>query len=299
MIRAAIDIGSNTVRMLIPGSGPIGVSHENYFRRVTRLAGDYDPVAGLASASMERTLIALRQFAAELTGFKVDEICAVGTAILRNAVNSKEFLEKVHNEIGIDIRVIDGKTEAELSCRGILTVLSPTPKRAVLFDIGGGSTEIIMYENGKILQRESLPLGVVQLAEGHESSGDCLLAVQAGLKKLIDSSIWKSWKRDTCPPELIGTAGTVTTLAALKLEMHHYDGTKVNNLVLSRDWLNSLYSMLRALSPEKRRELPGMEEGRADLIIPGLQIVLELLDCAGGNSLRAADAGLLEGLLLD
>jgi len=299
VIRAGIDIGSNTVRMLVAQSGEHGLEQRHYFRKVTRLAGDFTPATGLASASMERTLSALNQFAREIKLLNVEEVRAVGTAALRNAVNSDVFLTEVRNKTGITIDIISGLKEADLSCHGILSVLSPAPQRAVLIDIGGGSTEIIVYEKGEILQQQSLPLGVVRLIEDFKNPNQWISTIREILTEFTDSQYWKRWQQDPYPVELIGTAGTVTTLAALKLKMQQYDGLRVNNLVLKRSWLETLALRLQRLSIKERAELPGMEEGRADLIVPGLHIVLVLLDIVGANAFRVADAGLLEGLILE
>lgn len=299
MNRAALDIGSNTLRMLILGEGHQARQGPHYFRRVTRLAGDFSPESGLATASMDRTLAALQEFSGELRKFSVNEVRAVGTAALRNAINADKFVEKIRSKTGIQIEIIDGEREAELSCRGILSVLSPVPHRAVFFDIGGGSTEIICYENRQILLRRSVPLGVVRLCENHPDAGDCLRRIQSELAEIRDLPLWTNWQQNPSFLEVIGTAGTVTTLAALKLKMHQYEGSRVNNLILKRSWLNAQVLKLASLSLAQRRKLPGMEVGRADLILPGLQIVLALLQLAGTDSLRVADAGLLEGILLE
>jgi exopolyphosphatase/guanosine-5'-triphosphate,3'-diphosphate pyrophosphatase len=297
--RAAIDIGSNTLRMLILDEDEQEHQSPYYYRRVTRLAGDFTPESGLATASMDRTLAALQEFAGELQKFSVNEVRAVGTAALRDAINADKFVEKIRAKTGIQIEIIDGEREAELSCRGILSVLSPVPHRVVFFDIGGGSTEIICYENRQIQLRRSVPLGVVRLCENHPDAGDCLRRIQSEIAKIRDLPLWTNWHQNPSLLEVIGTAGTVTTLAALKLKMHQYEGSRVNNLILKRSWLNALVLKLTGLSLEQRRKLPGMEAGRADLILPGLQIVLALLQLAGTDSLRAADAGLLEGILLE
>ncbi len=298
MISAALDVGSNTARMLIAQIDGNILTDPHYYRRVTRLAGDFHPETGLAPASMERSLCALEHFAAILNGFPVEKIAVVGTAALRNAVNSGFFLEALKRRTNLDLRIIDGATEAALSCQGILSVLKPLPARAILFDIGGGSTEIILWQEGRICLQKSLPLGAVRLFEDYPATDHYDKVIRQGLEPLLTNPVWINWQQDRSPIELIGTAGTVTTLAALKLQMTEYAGERVNNLILTRSWLEDIHTGLLNLSIEQRLRLPGMEEGRADIIIPGLQIVHVLLDLAQGCSLRVADAGLLEGLLL-
>lgn len=295
-MRAAIDVGSNSVRMLLRRPDR---DLDQYFRQVTRLAGDFNPQSGLNPQSMARTLRALERFARVLGRYQVEKVVTVGTAALRHAVNSFEFIEKVRKQTGLRIEIIDGEREAGLSCRGILSVLKPAPQRALLFDIGGGSTELILVEDGKIHSQQSVPLGVVRLLETFPDSDERLTAIRQGLSSLVENLSWKRWQQVGGPIELVGTAGTVTTLAALKLKMEKYDGQLVNNLILERSWLEHITRTLSGLPLDKRTALPGMEEGRADIIIPGLQLVDTLLDISGCDRLRVADAGLLEGLLFE
>jgi exopolyphosphatase/guanosine-5'-triphosphate,3'-diphosphate pyrophosphatase len=296
MIQAAIDVGSNSVRMLLTeGEG----STPRHFRQITRLAGDFKPQTGLAAESMVRTLSVLEQFATVLRNYQVERLRIVGTAALRNALNSDVFIAQVRQRTGLTIEIIDGATEARLSCRGILSVLKPPPQRALLFDIGGGSTEIILFDNARICFQQSFPLGVVRLFENYPESERRLSAIQQGLTPFVNDPIWREWQQDELPIELIGTAGTVSTLAALKLEMSEYDAGRVNNLVIERSWLEKLSGIFAESTLEERAALPGMEKGRADIMVPGLQIVRSLLDITGSDALRISDAGLLEGLLLE
>ncbi len=297
MIHAAIDVGSNSVRMLLQSVDKNILFTPKYFRQVTRLAGEFNPESGLAPQSMTRTLDALALFAETLRQYKIEKIKAVGTEILRQAVNSSGFIEKVKKQTGLSIEIIDGEAEAGLSCRGILSVLNPLPERALLFDLGGGSTEIILINDSMVCLQKSFQLGVVRLFEDYPDSVHYTEEIQRILTPFVESSLWCEWQQDAVPIELIGTAGTVTTLAALKLEMDEYDGNLVNNLVLEKTWIEKISKLLTTLSLKKRVELPGMEAGRADVIVAGVQIVSCLLDIVGRDSLRVVDAGLLEGLL--
>ncbi len=298
-MRAAIDVGSNSVRMMLQQTDGSRSPVPQYYRQVTRLAGGYHPVSGLAPQSMARTLPVLEQFAALLKQKSVEKVRAVGTAVLRNASDSLEFIETIRQRTGLRVEIIDGQTEARLSCLGIVSVLDPVPQRALLFDIGGGSTEVILFDNQKVCIQRSFPLGVVRLFEDYPDPAQGYAAIQQELSSFLENPVWKKWQQDAAPIELVGTAGTITTLAALKLQMVEYDASRVNNLSLERSWLEYMHHFLLGLPLNERALLPGMEEGRADVIVPGLQIVNILLDIVGCDSLRVADAGLLEGLLLE
>lgn len=292
---AVIDVGSNTVRMLIASPNAEG---NLLFRQVTRLAGASDPVRGLADASMERTLAALVKFRRRLDAEKVGRVVAVGTAALRNASNAHVFLDRVEARTGLRIEVVSGEREALLSSRGMLSVLDPLPDRALLFDVGGGSTELILYNDGLVGQA-SLSLGAVRLLEDFSDPSERKDYIRAQLTAFFAGPLWRSWIAGGPAFDLVGTAGTVTTLAALQLKLGRYDGSRVNNLIISADWLSDLELMLAAMTPEERLGLVGMELGREEIILPGLELVMLIMTFAARQSLRVSDAGILEGLLAE
>lgn len=297
-MKAAIDIGSNTVRMLVGEVFCSQVVPRHYFRHVTRLGGGYDPVVGISAAASARTLSALELFAQVLDKINSTCIRAVATEAVRRAVNGPQFVADVLARTGLTVEIIDGEEEAALSSSGVMAGLKPQPSAALIFDVGGGSTEFIMIKGGKRLWQKSYPLGVVSLAEAPDPESDVsiekVLTVLkedlrvAGLSPLLAS--------EGC--ELVGTAGTVTTLAALNLAMTEYDWQRINNSVLSHSTLLSLYERLLPLAPVDRELLPGVEKGRGDLIVHGAAIVLSLMNLLGKDHLRASDFGLLEGILL-
>lgn len=296
---AAIDVGTNTVRLLLGCVSSGQVVPDKYFRKITRLGGKYCAEKGLAPDAMERTLSALKEMAQILETQKLDGIRAVGTEVLRKAVNGQIFVDRVRKETGIPLEVITGQEEAWLSTQGVLAALNPKPRRCLVFDIGGGSTEFSLLDKNNILFSQSYPLGVVGLCENHqlESQGKKIrenifqLANDLEQKGLQDLPL-------TSGCVLVGTAGTVTTLAALKLKMSVYDWRRVNNTVLYSDELKTMLERLETLSIPDREALPGMEKGRADLILPGLRVVLAIMDQFEKEQLTVSDFGLLEGALL-
>lgn len=295
-MKAAIDIGSNSVRMLIGEVVCDQVVPEHYFRQVTRLAGGYDPLTGISDEAGERTLCALELFEKSLDRAKPTCTRVVATEAVRRAVNAPHFVADVLARTGFTVEIIDGNEEAALSSAGVLAGLKPQPSAALIFDIGGGSTEFIVIKGGKRLWQKSYPLGVVTLAETPDPAlaiEGTLSVVEEDLRLAGMSSLLAS---EEC--ELVGTAGTVTTLAALDLAMAEYDWQRINNYVLSQAALLSLYERLLPLTPPERELLAGVEKGRGDLIIQGAAIVLSLLHLLDKNCLRVSDFGLLEGILL-
>lgn len=297
-MRAAIDVGSNTVRMLIGSCDSRQIHSVAYHRQITRLGGGYLPGRGLAPESMERTLAALKDFDLILRAQEVTEVRAVATAALRRAENRQDFLRQVGEQTQFVLEIIDGEEEALLTACGVLSVVCPPPSSALLIDIGGGSTELILSAAGQLLLRRSYPLGVVRLCEEYRSEQDRQLAID----QLLDSFFRELEQRDietlSSATQLLGTAGTVTTLAAMNQQLTVYDRRKINNAILSLAWLRKTIDDLRPLSVAERERLPGLEEGRGDLIVPGLQLLISLMERCSREILKVADAGLLEGVLL-
>jgi len=295
-VKAAIDIGSNSVRMLLGEVVGEQVVPHQYFRHITRLAGGYDPQAGISAAARARTLSALEAFAQLLDQTKPVCIRAVATEAVRRAVNGEQFVADVLARTGISVEIINGDEEAALSSAGVLSGLQPPPLAALIFDIGGGSTEFIVIKDRQRLWQKSYPLGVVSLAETPNPE----LVIAEMLAVLADdlrvAGFYSLLAGADC--ELVGTAGTVTTLAAFDLAMTKYDWQRINNYLLSRPALLSLYQRLLPLSAAERELLPGIEKGRGDLIVHGADIVLALMQLLDKDELRISDFGLLEGTLL-
>lgn len=296
---AAIDAGSNTLRLLIGTADDKKVEPHFYHRRITRLAGDFSEEGGLSYDARERTLSALREFATICQQENVTTRKAVGTAAFRKAVNGQSFADEIAEACDINLDIIDGDEEASLMASGVLSALDPIPECALIIDIGGGSTEFVLCVDRKVLWQTSCPLGVVTLTEKVkpalrakfiEESTDQLMAFIG--KHLSDTN--KSWS----DIQLVGTAGTVTTLAALDMQMTEYDWKRVNNYSISKTRIEHWQSVLVPFTPAGREELPGMEEGRGDLIMAGMEIILVIMKKLNSNSLTVSDFGILEGLLL-
>lgn len=293
---AAIDAGSNTLRLLIGEVADGKVLPHSYHRYITRLAGGFTKESGLSHEAQERTLDALLEFSSTCQEVGIDDIRAVGTAAFRQSVNGQDFVRSIYSATGITLKIISGDREAAFMAAGVLSALEPLPKTSLIIDIGGGSTEFVLCEGQNVLWSKSLPLGVVRLTESFESRDSRLAAINTGVDEIADdlSSLCSNLSTLT----LVGTAGTVTTLAALDLQMSDYDWKRVNNHTLSRSKLQDWQARLVPMSVAQREALPGMEEGRGDLIVPGTEIILCLMERLKSDSLHVSDFGILEGLLL-
>lgn len=297
-MHATIDVGSNTVRLLLGDIIAGRVEPFLYARRITRLKGGQSGDGNLSTDAMDRTLLALGEFSALLKAHAPATVRAVGTAALRQAKNADLFLQRVYAETGVTVEVISGDEEARLSALGVTAALSPIPAIGLIVDVGGGSTEFVLLKQGEVLAEHSIPLGVVALAESGEDDAVLASRIDAQVTDVfnllaqhidVPSSCW----------QLVGTAGTATTLAALSLQMTDYDWRRVNNYRLPARELDRLQAQMQHLSVPEREVLPGMDQGRGDLIMHGIAIYQAVLKHVAADGMTVSDFGLLEGVLVD
>lgn len=305
---AAVDIGSNTLRLLIAVSeDSVGKSPWRqlaYEHCITRLGEGLHEHGRLGEAGMERALAGLRQFSRTIAehGINPEQVNAVATAAMREAENGRDFLRHIQQETGITPKIISGDVEAALCLEGAASVLNETTRRdMLLFDIGGGSTEFIRAEDGRIVDAISRQLGVVRLVEAHLDSDPPSHGDYSAMLKTTDTHLQKVeafWKGGSPPAHLVGTAGTITTLAAIHLGLAPYDAERVNNHAIPLNDFRTLRDRLLAMTHDERAAIPTIEPGRADLIIAGLAIVEAVMRRWHYNELITVDAGLLEGAWL-
>ena len=301
---ASIDVGSNTLRLLIAEAAvsapirPILVE-----RRITRLGENFLPDKSLKPSAMERSIAALKEFV-ELMGLNGVYDCSAGaTAVVREASNGSDFLDLVQKQTGLTVRLLSGSQEASLSHLGVSSVISNNRESSlVIFDIGGGSTELVWKGEGdnSAIESRSLPLGVVHLTEtflqGDPPGQEPCLKLRRYVSAILAELAFIKGFHDIL---WVGTAGSVTTLASMWCELIEYDADRINGTVLQRTWLADLCARLAEMKLTERRELSGLEPGREDIILAGGLVALELMDTFGFSQFTVSDAGLLEGLFLD
>lgn len=294
---AAIDLGTNTARLLIAVRESGVIKPVRVEREVVRLGGGFTDKLGLSPDACERGLACLHRFAGILAEYGVTQVAASATSAVRDAVNGAAFATRVLQETGINLVVIDGFLEASLTLEGVISGLDSKNDKLVVLDVGGGSTEFIVSEIRNTMFVKSMPIGVVRLTEGFCS----VAAMTARIDSVLDSlendlaaaGIVVSGKSD-----FVGTAGTATTVAAIKLEMVDYDYRKVNNYCVSKGDIAAIFERLSILTPQERLAVKGVEAGREDLIIAGLLIIMSIMERFGFDQLKVSDFGLLEGLAL-
>lgn len=296
-ISAAIDLGTNSARLLIATGGSAGGMEILVLKRViTRLGGGFSRERGISPAARDRTLSALRDFAREMRKSGVSHTRAVATSAVRDAVNGMEFVERVYAETGIRLEIIDGREEALLTLKGVVSGLGISGD-SLVFDIGGGSTEYTFARGKTPLFTRSLPLGVVRLTEGKGSIEAMDEKVRRELNTLMAEVEKSGFGSFPAGATLIGTAGTATTLAAMDLKLAHFDRRQVHGHVLGLSKVRELFETVRSLTAEERLQIPGIEKGREDLVVAGFLITLRTMESFGFDRFTVSDAGLLEGLL--
>lgn len=304
MRTAAIDLGTNTVRLLVgeaDGRGgwrAIFADQEN-----TRLGEGLLPERRLRPLPVARTLAALSRFARAAAAHGAEWIAAAATSAVREAVNREEFLAAAREEAGLAIRVLSGEEEARLTLRGVRGGLPACPEGMLLLDIGGGSTELLLAEGAAVRAAVSTGLGAVGLTEAHLTSDPPTAAELAAAAAAVRDRVARFRAEELTgvmlPEALVGTAGTITTLAAIDLALDPYDPRRVTGHTLSRPRVAQLVGELAAQPLAARRRVVGLEPARADILPAGGLICLGVMEGLGFDRLTVSDAGLREGLLLE
>ena len=318
---AAIDLGTNNCRLLIARPAGDNFVVVDAFSRVVRLGEGLAQTGKLSQEAMDRALGALQVCAEKLRRRNVQLARSVATEACRRASNGMDFIERVREETGIAFDVISAREEARLAVLGCHILLEPGIGPALIFDIGGGSTELVLIESGpavpRILDWISVPWGVVSLTEtfGHEGPDEAArLARYARMRAAVADSFaafaervagkraeGAATARDDGSGDgglrLLGTSGTVTTLASLHLDLLQYDRRAVDGLIVPACSMRDISSRLSAMSPVERRELPCIGRERADLVVAGCAILETILDLWPAERLGVADRGIREGIL--
>jgi exopolyphosphatase/guanosine-5'-triphosphate,3'-diphosphate pyrophosphatase len=298
-IHAAIDLGSNTVRLLVAVLKPQGLQRLHAAQETTRLAEGLIPGRPLAAPAVDRTLAALDRYRGIIAGYGAENSLLGATMAARLASDGPAFLHRIQREFGFETHLLTGPEEARTTAAGVLTVLAPLPDRAVIFDLGGRSTEFVQTRGMAMNTAVSLALGSVGLTESflrHDPpTPEEMAALRQDIRRRLDEDLPPSFSPG---PALVGTAGTVTTLAAMLLSLTEYDPDRINNYRASRGSLEALFKELQTLPLAGRKRMPGLPEDRADIIVAGAAVVLEVLDWFSAQQLVVSDAGLLEGIWL-
>ncbi len=301
-VLAAIDVGTNTVRVLVADAEAPGRFRPLFEdQAITRLGEGFRASRTLGREPIRRTVEAAARYAEVARAHGAEGIFAVATAAARDARNGAELREALERAAGLEFEFLSGEREAALMLQGVLHGLGLRHERLLVLDVGGGSTEIVLAVGGTSERALSVRLGVVALAERYLKSNPPrsweLVKLEGAIAERMDEL--RERIGDVRGRLCAGTAGTVTTLAAIDMGLREYDARRVNGYRLYRRRLTELYRWLARMTLESRRRVPGLEPGRADVIVAGAAVVLQAMETLGFSELKVSDEGLREGLLLD
>ena len=306
-VYGALDLGTNNCRLLLARPSLEGFTVVDAFSRIVRLGEGASRTGRLSDRAMHRTIDALRVCANKLVWRKVARYRLIATEACRVAENGLEFIERVYAETGLRLEVIDRETEARLAVAGAEPLIEPGARRILIFDIGGGSTELMWLEHDgsryAIGDWISLPAGVVTIAEkfggvevtleNYRMMRDYIATLLAAFASRIASRSGGS----AGPDHLLGTSGTVTTIAGVQMRLRRYDRSRVDGSWLTNADVDEVVGRLLAMSYAERAASPCIGRDRADLVLAGCAILEEIRCAFPATRLRVADRGLREGIL--
>ncbi len=297
---AVIDLGTNSVLLLIgkiAADKRVEALHHEF--RVTRIGEGLQLTGRLADNAINRTIKVLDEYLRIIKRFKPERVKLIATAALRIASNSEDFKQRVEKELGIRTEIISSEDEAKYGYLGVLDGLTHVNDKILVMDVGGGSTEVTLGEKDRIHNYQSLSIGVVTLREimGMKDtlcSGDRLKAIAYIKLKMEELNFLGDIEGDI---NFVATGGTMSSIAAIREKMTEYDPLKINGYRLSRDGIWKMFYTLNGMTIEERKNLPGLESGREDVILYGLLIYLTMLELRKIDTVNVSDRGIRYGML--
>lgn len=294
-IAAGIDIGSNSIRLLIAEVENNKIKDIIYQEKATtRLATNIDKTSMLAEEPFNNSINVLANFKKAIDKYNINNILTVATSAVREAKNGNDFI-KAAKDVGIEISIISGNEEGMLEYLGVCSGLNVDTQPLIL-DVGGGSSEIIYKTSNNEVHTESHKIGVVKMADmfdfksnNNNSLEDCQKYIKEFFKDVVIPDNIETF---------ITTAGTATTLAAIDMKMTEYDYKKVNGYKLHINKVKETLSKVYNTPYAERINITGMDKGREDLIIPGIIIILEILSKTSLEYITVSDFGLREGAVV-
>lgn len=298
---AAVDCGTNTVKLLVADIDTAAGTQDTLVRemRIVRLGQDVDRTGRLADEALERVFAAVDEYAATVSAHQVDALRFVATSAVRDAGNADVFARGIEQRLGVRPEVVSGDEEAALSYDGATRDLGDVPAPIAVLDIGGGSTELILGDAHRhVRAARSLDIGSVRVTERLMPSDPPTPAELAAARDVVDAAL------DTLPSydvrigdarTLVGTAGTVTTVAALLLGLSAYDRSRVHGATFPRAEVDALVERVLAMTVAEREAL-GVPSGRSDVIGAGALILDRVLLRSSAEHLRVSDSDILDGI---
>ncbi len=296
---AAIDIGTNTILMLIAemnSAGQLNVLADEQL--IARLGKGVDAHKMILPETFVRCNDFLLQYKYKAETFGIDKIVATGTSALRDAHNRVDFIDSMFQTTGIQIEIISRDDEAVWTYRGAISGFNNLKQRCAVLDIGGGSTELIIGNQMQIESMRSVDIGSVRVTEKFLHHSPPLDKELQRADKFINEQIILYPQFNIHDTSFIGVAGTVTTLAALELGLKIFDGKKVSGVVLQKDRIDFYYNRFRDMTADQIRSHVQIDPGRADIIFAGVMILKKIMEMQGMNKILVSERGLRFGIAI-
>jgi exopolyphosphatase / guanosine-5'-triphosphate,3'-diphosphate pyrophosphatase len=295
---ASIDIGTNTILLLVAEVNAKGISNVLCDQQIiARLGKGVDSDRMINRETFLRAESFLNDYRKTCKELQVDKIVAVGTSALRDAKNSNEFCRYIAERTGLDIEIISGDEEARWTYRGGISDFAEEGDHFCVIDIGGGSTEIITGTSDRILSKVSINIGSVRITERFLQDSPPVSGSLQSAKEFIRSELSAHSLQTTSSPLFIGVAGTVTTLAALDLQLPQFNAERINRHFLSRNAIEKIFDELKGKTIEQIIQYPQISSGRADILLAGIMILQGCMDAFGFDTIGVSVKGLRYGTL--
>jgi len=302
---AAIDIGTNTVRCIIAESKKDVLRPLFVDMKIVRLGENFKKTGIINQSAIDRAMKVLANYSDIIRRYKInpEDVIATGTSVMRDAPNGKAVAHKIYDEFHIKVNIIDGEKEAEITLSGIENCFDGL-KNFYAIDIGGGSTEYICCKDGLPLWKKSINIGAIHLTEEFLKSDppepDEILNMELYIENSINilkNDLLTSGYNFRQPLSLLGTAGTITTIAMVDMQLEDYSREKIHGYKINRENIKNIYKIFCGSDNKERYNITGIEHGREDLVIAGTAICLKSMDFFNASHITDSECSLLEGLI--
>ena len=295
---ATIDLGTNSCRLLIAKPNGNGIKVIDAYSKSVRLGEGLNKTGMLSDTAKQRTLESLKTIRNKLRKHNIIALRAVATEACRQASNGRQFLEQIKDTLGLEFEIIDNKEEAILASEGCKALLAQNTKNALIFDIGGGSTQLTWLKNMRVIDTLSIPYGVVTLTD--KIGKDCLHSEEfTTYIQYIQSYMQEFHKKNTtCEYNILGTSGTITTLTGTALNLKHYNRSKVDGKSISQSQILKITEDLAHMPSKQREKMPCIGSERSSLMMAGCVILHAICKKWTAKDMLVADRGIREGILL-
>ena len=302
----AIDIGTNSMRLLLTESKGKCLLDRKKYINTTRLGQGIDKDGVISEESIELNIKALKEFAEKCVEYNCDKVFCIGTAALRNAKNKEEFVKRAKLEAGIDVEIISGEREALLGYVGVTKGVDIGNGEILILDIGGGSTEFIFGDKNNIFYRKSINIGALVLTERFISSMPEETNEMNTLKKYINEEISavirelkKEYVKENSEIILFGIGGTITSISAINQKLEIYSMEKVHKSIVNIKEINKQIEEISSMNLSERKNIKGLQPKRAEIILSGELILKSIMDNLSLDRIQISEFDNLEGIILE